>query len=41
MEALLGTHGVKDAAAVLAARHGLPRRELYALALEAARERST
>jgi 16S rRNA (cytidine1402-2'-O)-methyltransferase len=41
MEALLGTHGVKDAAAVLAARHGLPRRELYALALDAARERST
>ena len=41
IEGLLGTHGVKDAAAVLAARHGLPRRELYALALEASRERST
>jgi 16S rRNA (cytidine1402-2'-O)-methyltransferase len=40
IEGLLGTHGVKDAAAVLAARHGLPRRELYALALEASRERS-
>ena len=39
IEGLLATHGVKDAAAVLAARHGLPRRELYALALEAARER--
>ncbi len=36
---LLGAHGVRDAAAVLAARHGLPRRELYALALEASRER--
>jgi 16S rRNA (cytidine1402-2'-O)-methyltransferase len=41
IEGLLGTHGVKDAAAVLAARHGLPRRELYALALEASRERSS
>jgi 16S rRNA (cytidine1402-2'-O)-methyltransferase len=41
IEELLGTHGVKDAAAVLAARHGLPRRELYALALEASRERSS
>ena len=41
IERLLDTHGVKDAAAVLAARHGLPRRELYALALEASRERSS
>jgi len=41
IEDLLGTHGVRDAAAVLAARHGLPRRELYALALEASRERLT
>jgi 16S rRNA (cytidine1402-2'-O)-methyltransferase len=41
VEDLLGTHGVRDAAAVLAARYGLPRRELYALALEASRERLT
>ena len=39
IEGLLGPHGVRDAAAVLAARYGLPRRELYALALEASRER--
>ena len=39
LEALLGTHTVKDAAAILAARHSLPRRDLYALALELSRAR--
>ena len=37
---LLGEHGTKDAAAILAARHGLPRRDVYALALEIARSRA-
>ena len=33
LAALLGQHTTKDAAAILAARHGLPRRDVYALAL--------
>ena len=37
--ALLATHGTRDAAAIVAARHGLPRRDIYAQALELARER--
>jgi 16S rRNA (cytidine1402-2'-O)-methyltransferase len=39
MQALLENHGTKDAAAILAARHGLPRRDVYALALELSRAR--
>lgn len=37
---LLTEHGTKDAAAILAARHGLPRRDVYALALELSRARA-
>jgi hypothetical protein len=36
LQALLASHTTRDAASVLAARHGLPRREVYALALELA-----
>lgn len=39
LAALLGEHGTKDAAAILAARHGLPRRDVYALALDVSRSR--
>ncbi len=39
LEALLASHTTRDAAAILAARHGLPRRELYAEALELSRRR--
>ncbi len=35
--ALLVSHTTKDASAIVAARHGLPRRDVYALALELAR----
>jgi 16S rRNA (cytidine1402-2'-O)-methyltransferase len=37
LRGLLETHTTRDAANVLAARHGLPRRDLYALALELSR----
>ena len=40
LEALLATHTTKDAAAVIAARHGLPRRDIYARALELARSKA-
>ena len=39
LEALLEGHTTKDAAAILAARYGLPRRDLYARALELSRGR--
>ncbi|WP_199261553.1 16S rRNA (cytidine(1402)-2'-O)-methyltransferase [Paracoccus binzhouensis] len=39
LEGLLGTLSVKEAAAEVAARFGLPRREVYALAVEMKRER--
>jgi len=41
LEGLLSTHGAKDASAILAARHGRPRRDIYALALELSRGRSS
>ena len=37
---LLAEHTTKDAAAILAARHGLPRRDVYARALELSRGRA-
>jgi 16S rRNA (cytidine1402-2'-O)-methyltransferase len=40
LEALLEDHTTKDAAAILAARHALPRRDLYARALELSRGRA-
>ncbi|WP_084637796.1 16S rRNA (cytidine(1402)-2'-O)-methyltransferase [Paracoccus sp. J55] len=39
LDGLLGTLSVKEAAAEVAARFGLPRREVYALAVEMKRER--
>ena len=41
LEALLAAHTTKDAAAILAARHRLPRRDVYAEALALARRRAT
>ena len=41
LEALLEAHTTKDAAAILAARHGLPRRDIYAQALALSRRRAT
>lgn len=41
LEGLLSKHGAKDAASILAARHGRPRRDMYALALELSRGRSS
>ena len=40
LAALLGAHTTKDAAAILAARHRLPRRDVYAEALALARRRA-
>jgi len=40
LAALLGAHTTKDAVAILAARHGLPRRDVYARALELSRGRT-
>jgi 16S rRNA (cytidine1402-2'-O)-methyltransferase len=40
LRGLLAAHTTRDAANVLAARYGLPRRDLYALALELARGKS-
>ena len=40
LTALLAEHTTKDAAAILAARHGLPRRDVYARALELSRGRA-
>jgi 16S rRNA (cytidine1402-2'-O)-methyltransferase len=37
---LLGAHTTKDAAAIIAARHRLPRRDVYARALEISRSRT-
>jgi 16S rRNA (cytidine1402-2'-O)-methyltransferase len=39
LSALLGAHTTKDAAAIIAARHRLPRRDVYARALEISRGR--
>jgi 16S rRNA (cytidine1402-2'-O)-methyltransferase len=39
LQALLAAHTTRDAAAIVAARHGLPRRDAYAMALELSRGR--
>jgi 16S rRNA (cytidine1402-2'-O)-methyltransferase len=41
LQALLATHTTKDAAAILAARHRLPRRDVYAQALALSGRRAT